>query len=168
MPRKQGATASETPVRQLLLQDDVKTLDGLFVSTYKQAVARRASEPLTRYMHLPKLPEMLSLSIVGLVALNLLGTYVELAPFPHDLVDGHGRTIAVKGTGATSWITFTKTDHQSDILVWVDYRDRLHRGERVRVFDLPIDGRLSEGPGRLTLAQLEVRCRPRSVMWFTP
>ena len=129
-------------------------LDSLYLSTQQRALAERQVEPLARFIHLPKLPEILSLSIVALNAPSLLGADVEFAPFRHDLIDRHGRRVAVKGTGTSAWITFTETDRGADVLAWVDYRARIASGLPVRIFELPIDRRLADAPARLTLAQL--------------
>jgi hypothetical protein len=152
----------------LLSCDEVAVLDRLYLSVHQEALARRRAEPLARYIHLPKLPEPLSLAIVALTAPSLLGAHVALAPFPHDLVDSHHRRIAVKGTGSTSWISFTASDRAAHVLAWVDYALRISSGLPVRVFEIPIDERLADAPARLTFDQLCARCAPRTFVSFDP
>jgi hypothetical protein len=54
---------------------------------------------LARHIDLPKLPEMLSLSVAVLVAPELIGSELVLGHRRHDLATIAGASVAVKGTG---------------------------------------------------------------------
>ena len=86
------------PDRRLMDIGEIQRLDAVYLAHYRQALAVRDHEPLARHIHLPKLPEILSLSIAGQVALPLLGFEVTLALFPDYLQDGASRHIAVKSS----------------------------------------------------------------------
>jgi hypothetical protein len=149
-------TLTRQPRRQTRLLDahQVCKLDQLYLDAYAQALARRRSEPLAVHLHLPKLPELLSLSIAALATPLLLGSQVWPAPFPDDLRDSAERPVAVKGTGPSAWITVTATDRLSDALIWVDYADRVNLGHAATVRAVTDRSWLSGAPNRLTLAQL--------------
>ena len=140
--------------KRLLDPHGVRTLDGLYMEAYGQALARRRTEPLAAHLHLPKLPELLSLSIAALTAPVLLGSPLSPAPFPDDLHDTAGRPVAVKGTGPSAWITVTGTDRLSHALVWVDYAERVRLASAVTVRAVTDRDWLSAAPNRLTLVQL--------------
>ena len=163
-----GSTVSRLPVPRdplsrsesgtLLDASEIERLDRVYLDAYAEALSRREVEPLARHLHLPKLPEILSLSIAAMVGQWLTGATMTPAPFPDDLRDPSGQRIAVKGTGPSSWITMTDTDRASDLLIWVDYRDRVLRGASVRVLALSDRIFLQRAPRRLTLTQLLAAC----------
>jgi hypothetical protein len=161
-PKIERATAQ--PQRQRLLEaDDVRRLDQMYVGAYVQALAHRRREPLAVHLHLPKLPELLSLSIAALTAPVLLDSEVSPAPFPDDLHDSAARPVAVKGTGPSAWITVTATDRSSHAMIWVDYADRVTRGSAVTVRAITDRSWLHAAPNRLTLAQLLAAAGPSFV-----
>jgi len=133
---------------------EVRRLDRVYLAAYRSAVAYRTVEPLAVHLHLPKLPELLSLSIAALCAPELLGEELLPAPFPDDLHDRLARRIAVKGTGPSAWITVTQTDRASNGLIWVDYSRRVVAGGTVTVRAITLEHWLRSAPNRLTLAQL--------------
>jgi hypothetical protein len=118
------AHAAPLQRQRLLDSDEVRRLDRVYLGAYMQPLAHRRREPLAVHLHLPKLPELLSLSIAALTAPVLLGTKVWPAVFPDDLRDSTDQPVAVKGTGPSAWITITVTDRHSHALMWVDYADR--------------------------------------------
>jgi hypothetical protein len=133
---------------------EVWKLDQLYVDAYQRALAHRRTEPLAVHLHLPKLPELLSLSIAAMTAPVLLGSQVWPAPFPDDLRDTAEQRVAVKGTGPSAWITVTATDRLSHALMWVDYAERVMLGSAVTVRAITDRSWLLAAPNRLTLAQL--------------
>ena len=126
----------------------------MYCRAYATNAAWRRDEPLARYLHRPKLPEELSISIAAVVAPDLIGAEVALGPGLHDLVTLTDLTVAVKGTGPSRWITLTETDLAADRLVWVDYTDRILGGRPVQVLSLTDPGQTWKRPLRLTRAQL--------------
>lgn len=147
--------------RQLLDAREIERLDSVYLDIYEQFIVTREREPLAQHLHLPKLPEILSLSIAVLAGEALIGASLSPAPFPDDLHHALGRRIAVKGTGPSSWIAVTDTDRASDVLIWVDYRERVLSGGRVQVMALCAREYLCSAPKRLTLAQLLKACGHR-------
>jgi hypothetical protein len=133
--------------------ESIRRLDRIYVARYRQALTDRIVEPLAAHLHLPKVPEPLSVSIAALHARRTIGAEVHRAPFPDDLRDAEGRRIGVKGTGPSAWITVTATDRVSDVLVWVDYAARVLHGAPVRVIAIADPSWLQRAPNRLTLAQ---------------
>lgn len=143
----------------LLNAEGVVRLDRLYRRAYADGLAARETDPLAYCLHLPKLPELLSLSVAAIIAPNLIGADLVLGRAPHDLETGAGRGVAVKGTGPTRWITLTAADRLADILIWIDYTDRIVHGGPVSVLAVRVRDGLTDAPTRLTRAQLERRAR---------
>jgi hypothetical protein len=141
----------------LLDADGIRRLDRVYRRAYAHAIVERQSEPLARHIHLPKLPELLSLSIAALVGPHLIGAELARGRPPHDLRTHANQDIAVKGTGPSRWITVTAADRQAHILIWVDYAARITRGSVVEVLAVRVRDGLADAPRVLTRSQLEKR-----------
>jgi hypothetical protein len=151
-PKSKGTRASR--YAPLLTANDVGRLDAVYLAAYRNALAHREVEPLAVHLHLPKLPELLSLSIAALCGCQLLHEELQPAPFPDDLHGRARRRVAVKGTGPSAWIAITDTDRASDALIWVDYAGRVRDGGPVVVRALTERRWLRGAPRRVTLPQL--------------
>jgi hypothetical protein len=134
----------------------VRDLDRIYRDAYADGLARRAREPLARHIDMPKLPELLSVSIAVMAAPRLIGLELKLCRRPHDLQTRTGVGVGVKGTGPSRWITVTASDRLAAWLIWVDYAERIRTGEAVLVLAIP-GSRLKNAPARLTRAQLDRR-----------
>jgi len=155
--------------RQLLADGEVARLDRIYCDAYSQMMEWRRTEPLAALIHLPKLPEMLSVSIATIVAPGLIGEELVLGAGRHDLLTRRGAGVAVKGTGPSRWIRLTDVDRTARWLLWVDYTDRILRsGGKVQV--LAIDGRhlRRTRAGELTRSQLAKRVNLVSTAWYDP
>jgi hypothetical protein len=120
----------------LLDADGIRQLDRVYRHAYAWAVELRASEPLAFHLHLPKLPELLSLSIAALAAPDLVGAELVRGRQPHDLQTRAGKDVGVKGTGPSRWITVTAADRLAHTLIWVDYAERITGGGGVAALRL--------------------------------
>jgi hypothetical protein len=131
-------------------------LDRIYRDAYADALARRLREPLARHLDMPKLPELLSVSIAVMAAPRLIGLKLSLCGRPHDLQTQTGAGVGVKGTGPSQWITVTASDRLAVWLLWVDYAERIRAGNAVLVLAIP-GSSLQNAPARLTRAQLDRR-----------
>lgn len=145
----------ETVARPSLLdRTGIRDLDRIYRHAYADALKLRAREPLARHLNMPKLPELLSLSLAALAAPRLIGAELRLGCPPHDLQTLTGSGVGVKGTGPSRWITVTASDRLADWLMWVDYAERIRTGGTVVVLAVPVAAGLLRAPTRLTRAQL--------------
>jgi hypothetical protein len=134
-------------------------LDRVYRQAYADALALRSSEPLACYLHLPKLPELLSLSLAAITAPQLIGEQLQTGRRPHDLQTLTGAGVAVKGTGPTRWITVTASDRLAEWLIWVDYAERIRSGGPVEVLAVRVASGLLDAPARLKRAKFDERVR---------
>lgn len=141
----------------LLDSHGIRDLDRVYRQAYANAISLRACEPLARHLDMPKLPELLSLSLASIAAPELIGAQLRLGRRPHDLETQTGAGVGVKGTGPSQWITVTASDRLADWLMWVDYADRILAGTAVVVLAIPVVSGLLHAPARLTRAQLDRR-----------
>lgn len=140
----------------------------MYCRHYKAWQCVRAREPLARAIHLPKLPELLSLSLVALVWPVVVGGSVSRGDSRHDLISSRRKWVAVKGTGPAGWITLTETDRQADLLVWVDYGPRITYDAPTLVTIARIRQGLIDAPDRLTRAQFTSHARKACTFRIDP
>jgi hypothetical protein len=109
----------------------VETLDGLYLRGEAALRQLRAEAPVGRFLHAVKVPSRLTESIVALACAQLFGDGCVVLDERgvHDLrvrtPSGRRLNVAVKGTGRGDWVSITASDRAADILVWVDYSQRL-------------------------------------------
>jgi hypothetical protein len=143
----------------------IATLDALFLRGHEAIEELRLEAPEGRALHAVKVPHRLTESIVAANCERIFGpgTCVLAGSAPHDLAlrrRRRRRNVAVKGSGMTDWAVVTDTDRRADVLVWVNYRDRLlDNAAPVVVWRIPI-ARLSPGANRAFLGTLTRRCTP--------
>jgi hypothetical protein len=105
-------------VRQPLLSaSEIRQLDDVYCDAYATMVEWRRREPLAAHIHLPKLPELLSVSIAALLAPDLIGESLCAGIGRHDLATAAGDGVAVKGTGPSRWIRITAVDRTAVVVV---------------------------------------------------
>jgi hypothetical protein len=159
----------ETVARPSLLdRDGIRDLDRIYRDAYADALALRTREPLARHLNMPKLPELLSLSLAAVAAPKLIGAQLTLGCPPHDLQTLTGSGVGVKGTGPSRWITVTASDRLADWLMWVDYAERIRTGDAVVVLAVPVAAGLFHAPTRLTRAQLHREVEGIRIRRFNP
>jgi hypothetical protein len=143
--------------------EEVHELDGLFLRAFHAVEDIRRSAPLGSALHAVKVPPRLSEGIVIAYRAQLFGpcTQVLQRCAPHDVTVRTRRklNVAVKGSGTSDWAVVTGSDRLADVIVWVDYRDRLADPSRpVLLWRIPI-GRLPTDSSRTFLRSL---CKGRT------
>ena len=148
-------------MRQPLLSVcEIRQLDEVYCDAYTRMVEWRRREPLAAHIHLPWLPELLSVSIAAAVAPQLIGEALLIGIGRHDLATAAGEGVAVKGTGPSRWIRVTAVDRTAKWLVWVDYAGRVQARQRaVELLAIDVEKILRDAPGELTRSQLAKRAR---------
>jgi hypothetical protein len=154
--------------RQLLLPGEIHRLDETYSQAYALMIEWRRREPLAAEIHLPKLPERLSVSIGAVVAPEPIGEELVLGSNGHDLQSGRGCGVAVKGTGPSRWIRITDVDRTARWLLWVDYTERIRCGRAVEVLAIDVHRLLRTAPGELTRSQLAKLIRTVPTAWYDP
>jgi hypothetical protein len=148
---------------QHLTLEEIAMLDALFLRGHRAIETLRLETPVGRALHAVKVPPRLTESIVAANCAHIFGPGTRLLTesAPHDLAvrrNHRRRNVAVKGSGITDWAAITSTDHAADVLVWVDYHDRLvDNAAPVVIRRIPI-ARLAPGANRAFLGTLTSRC----------
>lgn len=109
---------------------EIAELDELFLIGFHAIDELRGRSPVGRGLHAVKVPPRLSESIVAHHRCQMFGPETEILARNgrHDLTVRTRRrrlNVAVKGSGMADWAVITPTDSAADVLVWVDYHDRL-------------------------------------------
>ena len=109
---------------------EIAELDELFLTGFHVIDELRGRSPVGRALHAVKVPPRLSESIVAHHRCQVFGPETEILARTgrHDLTVRTRRRrlhVAIKGSGMADWAAITPTDRDADVLVWVDYRDRL-------------------------------------------
>lgn len=133
-----------------LTKAEVAELDRLFLVAFDAVEDVRCRAPIGRALHAVKVPPRLTEGIVAAYCRELFGSEACVLERcrPHDVTVRTRRrfNVAVKGSGLTDWAVITAADRLADVLVWVDYRDRLLDLAapvlvwRIRIRALPVDG----------------------------
>jgi len=147
-----------------LSKPEIAELDELFLRAFRAVEDVRRRAPVGRALHAIKVPPRLSEGIVVNHCRDVFGSGTEVVArrAPHDVTlrMHRRRNVAVKGSGLGDWAVITTSDRLADILVWVDYRDRLRRADSpVLVWRIPI-GRLPAAKQRVFLRALCDGLRP--------
>ena len=125
-PRGAGISRGVT---RYLTNLEVAELDELFLLAFHAVEGIRQRASVGRALHAVKVPPRLSEGIVVNHCRDVFRSATQVAARrpPHDVtLRTHRRlNVAVKGSGLTDWAVITTADRQADVLVWVDYRDRL-------------------------------------------
>ena len=129
---------------------EVSQLDELFLCAYHAVDDVRRRSALGSALHAVKVPPRLSEGIVVAHCREIFGTDARAVDRrrPHDVTIRVRRhiNVAVKGSGLKDWAAVTAADRLADVLVWVDYRDRLCDGSapvlvwRIHIGTLPAEG----------------------------
>jgi hypothetical protein len=150
-------------VTPFLTEAEVGELDELYLLAFHAVEDVRKRAPVGRALHAVKVPPRLSEGIVAAHCHEIFGPPTRVLPrcAPHDITLQTRRrvNVAVKGSGLTDWAAITPADRLADVLVWVDYHDRiLDRAAPVIVWRIPVT-RLAQASYRSFLRSL---CRGRS------
>jgi hypothetical protein len=125
-PRGAGISRDVT---RYLTNAEIAELDELFLLAFQAVEGIRQRASVGRALHAVKVPPRLSEGIVVNHCQDVFGPATQVAARrpPHDVTLRTRRrlNVAVKGSGLTDWAVITAADRQADVLVWVDYRDRL-------------------------------------------
>jgi hypothetical protein len=145
----------------------VAELDELYLCAFHAVEDVRRSSPLGQAVNRVKVPPRLSEGIVVAYCRDIFGP--DAHPLerrrPHDVTVRTRRclNVAVKGSGLADWAVITATDRLADVLIWVDYRDRLlDPGAPVLVWRIRIAA-LPAGANRAFLRAFCTRAVPVAV-----
>src|SRR5262249_51824523 len=114
----------------------------------------RRQSSVAGHLPRPRLPNQLS---EGLAAIVLSRVYrIAVGPGARRVdLDCGGAAGQVKGTGPSQWALLTESDVRADLLVWVDYGERLITGRRaVDVYVIAAPGTRGLRPGRIHLPRV--------------
>jgi hypothetical protein len=126
------------PKKRLLSSDEMTRLVALMKQTFEQLGQLRAKDPLAEWIQYPKVPSVLSESLVvhlinrGELIASCPGTHARLGGQTADVLcrqaDAAESRIEVKASAREAFSEFVKKDTLADYLVWVHFGESFLQG----------------------------------------
>ena len=149
-----------------LHKEDILKLISLLKDDFERANTRRSSEPLSKHIQYPKIPSILSESIVKdlLIKKKLLSELTTTTTSTdHSKADilihtQHGiKTVEVKSTGESAFQNFGEKDINADYIIWLHFNDLFkdRSAESFEVFIIDNPKRYFLKPVKITLSSVK-------------